>query len=103
MKKLWLLALFLVACSPRPVTRPPPFNVLCLSQGDTLFASDSVYAYSTPQDGWTAGGDHPWLFAVRVSHWKAGWNRRDRERFISSVAHGEVVTITGDCVVRRNR
>ena len=101
MRKLCVVALLLVACSPRPVTKPPPFNVLCLSQGDTLFASDSVYTYMMPQTGW--GPDHPWLFATRVTHWKPGHTRRQRETATGAVANGEIVAISGNCVLRRNR
>ena len=52
MKLLWLLVVLAMACSPRPATKLPAFNVVCLSQGDTLFASDSVFAYTSPEQKW---------------------------------------------------
>lgn len=87
----------MIGCSPTPVTKPPAFNVMCLSRGDTLFASDSVFAYSSPEQKWGVG-DHEWLFAINVSHWRVGPARNS----ISS-AIGEIIQVSGDCVVKRNK
>ena len=98
---LLVVAVVVMACSPRPVTKPPAFNVVCLSQGDTLFVSDSVYVYKPPQINW--GTDYGWRFAIRVSYWRGAYSRRERETLLEAVGTGEIVEVTGDCVVRRIR
>ena len=97
MKLLWLLVVLAMACSPRPATKLPAFNVVCLSQGDTLFASDSVFAYTSPEQKWGVG-DHEWLFATNVTHWRPGSARGS-----VAAAIGEIIQVSGDCVVRRNK
>ena len=101
MKWIALVLVAVMACSAKPVTRPPTFNVVCLSQGDTLFASDSVYSYEPPQTNW--GTDYGWRFAVNVTYWKGKYRKRERLRGVFTVARGEIIQVTGDCVVRRNR
>ena len=69
MKWILLVAVMTVACSPELVTKPPAFNVVCLSGGDTLFASDSVYTVEPPQSRWGKPGDNEWRGRINPKNW----------------------------------
>lgn len=78
------LVVAIVGCSTssQPDIRKPGHKVLCLSQGDTLFVSDSVRRYWVPSNASLLSGPaNPWVFQL---------------------ANNEIVRVTGNCVVRRN-